>query len=155
MSSVAIFFKQFMLRRHSIFATLQKMRVIFLEDGVRGSVRNSIPGRAPLHITNDKMLLCCVDRKENAVNVHEVEKQGNPLLGTLKGHEAIINTMESIGKKLITGASDKSVIAWNLDNLNESGDKVPMDGYVNVLAVSPEGKIYAAGENKFIACLEL
>lgn len=117
-------------------------------------MRNSIPGRSPLQIADQK-LLCCVDQKENAINVHDLEKPGNPLVGTLKGHEAIINAVETAGKKLITGASDKSVIVWDLDKLEEKGEKVPLDGYVNVLAVSPEGNIYAAGENKFIACLQL
>lgn len=121
---------------------------------MRGSVQNSIPGRSPVHVTRGGQL-CCVDRTENVINVHNQAKSGNPLLGKLKGHEAIINAITSFGETLITGGWDKSVIAWKLHQLDKPGEKVLLDGYINVIAVGPDGTIYAAGENKFITCLRI
>lgn len=124
------------------------------DDKLRSTVKNSIPGRSPLHITKNG-LLCCIDRSDNSIHIHEWDKPGNPKIGTLKGHEAIINSMSSVGNVLVSGSCDKTVIAWSLENLDQKEDKLPVDGYVNVLAAGPDGNIYAAGENKFIACIQV
>ncbi|CAL8118320.1 unnamed protein product [Orchesella dallaii] len=126
--------------------------IVQRDDKIRGSVRNSIPGRAPLHTVGNRLF--CIDRNDNVVNVHDLEKSGNPLLGSLRGHDAIINAITAVGDRLITGACDNSAIVWNLENLNQQ-EKIPMDGYVNALVVTEDGKVYAAGENKFIACIQV
>jgi len=118
-------------------------------------VRNSIPGRGPLLTIGGRLL--CIDRNENVINIHDLEKSGNALVQSLKGHDAIINAITAVndGNRLVTGAGDKSVIVWNLENFNQEG-KVDLEGYVNALASTPDGNtVYAAGENKFIVCFML
>ncbi|ODN04122.1 Myosin heavy chain kinase B [Orchesella cincta] len=122
------------------------------DDKLRGSVRTSIPGRAPLLTVGDR--LCCIDRKDNVVNVHELNKPGTALLGSLKGHEALINAIVVVSNLLVTGSSDKNLIVWNLENFSQEG-KISVDGYVNAVVSTPDGTVYAAGENKFIACIKL
>lgn len=127
---------------------------------VKASVKNSFPGRGPLLIVSgdnyDKYLVC-VDRNKNVVTVHRLESHmGQSPVWRFSGHERIINAITSSGNKLVSGSTDKFLMIWNFENTarKDAGERVPVEGYVNVLETSSEGWVYAAGENKFISCFK-
>ena len=73
----------------------------------------------------------------------------------LQGHSAIVNAVRAQGENtLYSGGGDCKLIAWNLDTLEKIAD-IAQDGYINCIAVNPEGVVYSAGQNKSITAVKL
>jgi WD40 repeat protein len=125
------------------------------DDKISWSIKNTIEGTGPLLIQDGK--LCLLARRNYNILVHCLKQVGNPKLGSLEGHEAIVTAMVGHDKNnfIFSGGYDGSVICWNLTTYEKLG-QAKLQGYINSLAIDTNNEIvFAGGEDRFICALKL
>jgi WD40 repeat protein len=125
-------------------------------DKIIWGIQNTLKGTGPLLIINQR--ICLLSRRGFNILVHSLLDQGNPLLASLEGHEAIVTSLVGdLNNNIIySGGYDRKIIAWDLNSFKKVAYSIDIKGYINAMTVDTEtGVVYAGGENRFICGLKL
>jgi RNA polymerase sigma factor (sigma-70 family) len=132
--------------KHAVSAGFDALRLWDLKTGAQVRVfGESTQGYWALAFSKDGKRLIAANGGARAAPVFDVNT--GRLLKKLAGHTAEVwgAALTADGKTAVTGAWDQSIRVWDVDAGKETRQFKDVSGHVRCLALSPNGKLVAAG----------
>lgn len=106
--------------------------------------KGTFEGRGPMHLMDGK--LYCLTRDGLNITAYAINGDKFQNIGSLKGHERIINTLAGRDNMLFSGGWDGLIKSWDVRTLQQIASYDAKD-CINCLSLNENMTLYAGGSN--------